>query len=96
MTSVVLIGGGRMGTLVREALDADGGFEVVGVYDVTHADDIDERAPAASLAIDFSNKASLPHVEAYVRRTHAALVSAPRALTSLSWGAFERLASSPR
>ena len=64
-----------MGTLVREALDADGGFEVVGVYDVTHADDIDERAPAASLAIDFSNKASLPHVEAYVRRTHAALVS---------------------
>ena len=75
MTSVVLVGGGRMGALIREALEADGGFEVLGCYDVSNSGDLDERAPRADLAIDFSNRAALPHVEAYVRRTHAALVS---------------------
>ncbi|MGL5174438.1 MAG: 4-hydroxy-tetrahydrodipicolinate reductase, partial [Olsenella sp.] len=75
MTSVVLVGGGRMGALIREALEADGGFEVLGCYDVSNSGDLDERAPRADLAIDFSNRAALPHVEAYVRRTQAALVS---------------------
>ena len=75
MTSVVLVGGGRMGALIREALEADGGFEVLGCYDVSNSGDLDELAPRADLAIDFSNRAALPHVEAYVRRTHSALVS---------------------
>ncbi len=74
-TTVVLVGGGRMGTLIAQALEADGGFTVLGTYDVNNADELDETAPAANLVIDFSNKASLSHVEAYVRRTHAALVS---------------------
>lgn len=75
MASVVLIGGGRMGSLVRARLEEVGGFELLGTYDASNAAELDEPAPAADLAIDFSNKAALPHVLAYVRRTGAALLS---------------------
>ena len=74
-TTVVLVGGGRMGTLIARALEADGGFEVLGTYDINNAEELDDAAPAAALVIDFSNKAALQHVLAYVRRTGAALVS---------------------
>lgn len=75
MASVVLIGGGRMGSLIRARLEEVGGFELLGTYDVSNAAELDEAAPAADLAIDFSSKAALPHVLAYVRRTGAALLS---------------------
>ena len=74
LTTVVLIGGGRMGKLIDETLAADGGFTVLGTYDIDNIDELDESAPQADLAIDFSNKAALAHVLAYVRRTGAALV----------------------
>ena len=73
-TTVVLVGGGRMGKLIGKALEADGGFVVLGTYDIDNIDQLDDGAPAAELAIDFSNKSALPHVLAYVRRTGAALV----------------------
>ncbi len=72
--TAVLIGGGRMGTLLAASL-AEAGFEVLGTYDITNADELDTEAPAADVAVDFSHKAALPHVLAYVSRTHAALVS---------------------
>ncbi len=75
LTSVILVGGGRMGQLIAQKLDADGGFAVEGIYDVNNADELDGRAPVVDLVIDFSNKAGLPHVLAYVERTGAALVS---------------------
>ena len=62
MASVVLIGGGRMGSLIRARLEEVGGFELLGTYDVSNAAELDGVAPAADLAIDFSNKAALPHV----------------------------------
>lgn len=74
-TRTVLVGGGRMGTLIAKALADDGTFELIGTYDVTNSGELDEVAPAADLVIDFSNKAALPHVLAYVRRTGAALLS---------------------
>lgn len=74
-TTVVLVGGGRMGTLIADTLAADGGFALLGIYDIDNIDELDEAAPAADLAIDFSHKTVLPHVLAYVRRTGAALVS---------------------
>lgn len=74
-TTVVLIGAGRMGSLIRGSLEADGGFEVVAAYDIATAAQLDEEAPAARLAIDFSNREALPHTLAYVGRTGAALVS---------------------
>ena len=64
-----------MGKLIAQKLDADGGFAVEGIYDVDNADELDGRAPVVDLVIDFSNKAGLPHVLAYVERTGAALVS---------------------
>ena len=64
-----------MGTLIAARLEEVGGFELLGTYDVSNAAELDEAAPAADLVIDFSNKAALPHVLAYVVRTNAALVS---------------------
>ena len=75
MASAIVIGGnGRMGRLVREALLARG-FELAGSYDVDDIAELDEVAPAADVAVDFSAPAALPHVLAYARRTGAAVVS---------------------
>lgn len=73
--TAVLIGGGRMGQLIADALAADGTFKLLGTYDIDNCSELDGAAPAADVAIDFSNRASLSHTLAYVRRTHAALVS---------------------
>ena len=75
MASAIVIGGnGRMGRLVREALLVRG-FELSGSYDVDNIAELDEVAPAADVAVDFSAPAALPHVLAYARRTGAAVVS---------------------
>ena len=75
MASAIVIGGnGRMGRLVREALLVRG-FELAGSYDVDDIAELDEAAPAADVAVDFSAPAALPHVLAYARRTGAAVVS---------------------
>lgn len=75
MASAIVVGGaGRMGRLVREELSARG-FDVVGSYDVDNIEELDELAPAADVAVDFSAPAALPHVLSYARRTGAALVS---------------------
>lgn len=75
MASAIVIGGnGRMGRLVREAL-LSRGFELAGSYDVDDIAELDEVAPAADVAVDFSAPAALPHVLAYARRTGAAVVS---------------------
>ena len=70
--SIVVMGTGRMGTLVAQTAKANGmrivaqvGFELAELA----------QAPAADAIIDFSNAATLGAVADYVRRTHAALVS---------------------
>ncbi len=73
--TAIIIGNGRMGQLIAQTLEADGTFELLGMYGVENAAELDEQAPAADLALDFSNKAGLSHTLAYVRRTGAALVS---------------------
>ena len=76
MASVIVVGAkGRMGQLVCAAVEAAEGLELAGGYDVDNASELDATAPAADLVIDFSRPASLEHVEAYVRRTGAALLS---------------------
>ena len=76
MASVIVVGAkGRMGQLVCAAVEAADGLELSGRYDVDNIDQLDEVAPAANLVIDFSRPASFEHVEAYVRRTGAALLS---------------------
>ena len=82
MASAIVVGGaGRMGRLVRGELSARG-FDVVGSYDVDNIDELDELAPAADVAVDFSAPAALPHVLAYARRTGAALVSGTTGLAA--------------
>lgn len=79
MLKIVIMGEGRMGTLMRSTAesmrDANGSpvFEVVAQigFDLSEL----EHAPAADAIIDFSNVVTLPAVTAYVERTGAALVS---------------------
>ncbi len=79
MASIIIVGTGRMGTLIRrfaeEARDADGEavFEVAGQVGF----ELDElaQAPAADAVIDFSHASALDAVSAYVRATGTALVS---------------------
>ena len=70
-----------MGTLLRAAIDADESLSLAGGYDADNVSELDSVAPAVDLVIDFSAPASLSHVEAYVRRTHAALLSGTTGLS---------------
>ena len=75
LTKVLVIGDGRMGTIIRELVEADEELELVGVIGIDNKDDLLQAAPAADVAIDFSHKSMLDLMEAYVKRTGAALVS---------------------
>lgn len=75
MTKVLVIGDGRMGTIVRELVEADESLELAGVIGIDNKDELADTTPAADVAIDFSHKSMLDLVEAYVNRTGAALVS---------------------
>ena len=79
MHKIVIMGAGRMGSLIRRLAEAardEAGepvFEVVAQigFDLTEL----EGAPAADALIDFSNVATFEAVAAYVRRCGCALVS---------------------
>ena len=79
MIKTVIMGTGRMGSLIRTTaegiIDAAGqpAFDIVAQigFDLTEL----ESAPAADVIIDFSNVATFDAVVAYVERTGAALVS---------------------
>jgi len=75
MTKVLVIGDGRMGTIIRELVEADESLELTGVIGIDNKDELADTTPAADVAIDFSHKSMLGLVEAYVNRTGAALVS---------------------
>ena len=89
MTSVILVGTGRMGALVAQTLEQTGGFEVVASFDADNVGEL-SQAPAADLVIDFSAPGALDQVVSYLRRTGAALVSGT---TDLSDAHHEALAA---
>ncbi len=72
---VFVIGDGRMGTIVRELVEADDALVLAGTVGVDTKEELLESAAAADVAIDFSHKDMLPYTEAYIARTGAALVS---------------------
>ena len=74
MPSAIVVGRGRMGSLIKQTL-TDHSFDVIGSYGAQNCAELDTEAPAADVVIDFSNACALPHVLAYVTRTGAALVS---------------------
>ncbi len=79
MTSLVIMGNGRMGTLIREHAEAARDADGTPLFDIAAqvGFELDQlaAAPAADAIVDFSNAATLDAVAAYVRRTGAALVS---------------------
>ncbi len=97
MASVVVVGvAGRMGSLVKAAVDAADGLEFAAGYDVANIEELDESAPAADLVIDFSQPAALPHVAAYVRRTGASLVSGTTGFSGEDLACLRSLGDSAR
>ncbi len=70
----VLIGQGRMGSLIAQTAQA-AGDEIVASFDVHNIDQLASLGRVADVVIDFSNPASLDAVCGYVRSTGTALVS---------------------
>lgn len=93
---VLVCGNGRMGALVRAAVETDGAFELVGQVGIEDVDALDEGSavPAADLVIDFTNRAMLPHLAAYLRKNPAALVSGTTGLDAADQAVLDELAES--
>lgn len=99
-TSIVIMGTGRMGTLMRSTAegmkDASGApvFEVAAQIGF----DLEElaSAPAADAIIDFSNVATFDAVYAYVERTGAALVSGTTGYTAEQMARLRKLGGAAR
>lgn len=95
MISVVIVGTGRMGTLIRQTAEAARGADGAPVFGVAAqvGFELDElaAAPAADAIIDFSNAATLDAVDAYVCRTGAALVSGTTGYTEEQLGLLHAL-----
>lgn len=79
MIKTVIMGTGRMGSLIRTTAESIVDAAGQPVFDIVAQIGFDlselENAPAADVIIDFSNAATFDAVVAYVERTGAALVS---------------------
>lgn len=71
---IVLIGRGKMGTLVRETAAA-AGDEIEAAFGRDDLDQLGKLGKAADVVMDFSRPAALPEIAAYVRRTGTPLLS---------------------
>ena len=50
MTKVLVIGDGRMGTIIRELVEADESLELTGVIGIDNKDELADATPAAGLS----------------------------------------------
>jgi len=87
---LILIGRGRMGTLIRETAIA-AGDEVLAAFDVDDIDRLADFNEKADAMIDFSNPASLPRVSAFVRRTGTPLLSGTTGMSAEQKAQLETL-----
>lgn len=71
---ILLIGRGKMGTLLQSTAES-AGDEVVAAFGRDHLDNLARTGKIADVAIDFSSPAALDAVCEYVRRTGTPLVS---------------------
>ena len=71
---IVLIGLGKMGTLIRETAAA-AGDEIEAAFGRDDLDQLGKLGKAADVVMDFSRPAALPEIAAYVRRTGTPLLS---------------------
>ena len=70
----ILIGRGKMGTLIRETAAA-AGDEIEAVFGHDDLDRLGQLGKVADVVIDFSRPEALPEIASYVRRTGTALLS---------------------
>ena len=70
----ILIGRGRMGTLLRETAAA-AGDEIEAAFGRDDLDRLGQLGKAADVVIDFSRPEALPEIASYVRRTGTPLLS---------------------
>ena len=71
---LILIGRGKMGTLIKETAIA-AGDEVLAAFDIDDMDQLATFEGKADVVIDFSNPASLPQVSDYIKKTGTPLLS---------------------
>ncbi|MBM6850342.1 4-hydroxy-tetrahydrodipicolinate reductase [Oscillibacter valericigenes] len=71
---IVLIGRGKMGTLIRETASA-AGDEIEAAFGRDDLDQLGRLGKVADVVMDFSRPAALPEIAAYVRRTGTPLLS---------------------
>ena len=87
---LILIGRGKMGTLIRETAQK-AGDEVVAAFDIDDIDQLAKLGKVADVVIDFSNPASFPDVSAYIKRTGTPLLSGTTAYTAQQKAQLEAL-----
>lgn len=88
--TILLIGYGRMGRLIRQTAEA-AGDQVAAIIDVENLSDLETMDKVADVVMDFSAPAALPAVAAYVRRTGTALLSGVTGLTGEQLEGFTQL-----
>ena len=71
---ILLIGRGKMGTLIQETASA-AGDEIEAAFGRDDLDQLGRLGKVADVVMDFSRPAALPEIAAYVRRTGTPLLS---------------------
>ena len=84
---IVLIGRGKMGTLIRETAAA-AGDEIEAAFGRDDLDQLGRLGKAADVVMDFSRPAALPEIAAYVRRTGTPLLSGTTGYTEAEFQAI--------
>ena len=86
----ILIGRGKMGSLIREMAQA-AGDEIQAAFDVNDIDRLGSLGKVADVVIDFSRPGSLPEAASYVRRTGTPLLSGTTGLSPADHALLESL-----
>ena len=100
MLSTIIMGTGRMGSLIKATAESMTDASGEALFDIKAQIGFDTdalaTAPAADVIIDFSNACTLPAVTAYVERTGAALVSGTTGYTENQFEQVKQLGKRAR
>lgn len=94
LAKVVLVGTGRMGTVLEGLIAERAGFELVGMVGYENRDALPQGLPAADVAIDFSAPALTEDLCTYARSCGCAVVSGTTGLGEAELGLLEELGRS--